>query len=121
MKDHGVQFYEGIPGSELLPIWFAWGIFPPGKFAKSISRNAQYIVGFKNPRDQLGMRNLLLQAFPTRWQDVQDTFLKVTERPFGYMLLDLHPRSSDDNQILSHLLKEEGCVRCHQLKQDAAQ
>ena len=23
---------------------------------------------FKNPRDQLGIRNLLLQAFPTCWQ-----------------------------------------------------
>ena len=159
MKQHGIKFHEGIPDSELLPVWFPKGgllvlddlmeeggndkrvldlftkhshhqnvtvlylcqdMFPPGKFAKSISRNAHYIVGFKNPRDQLGMRNLLLQAFPARWQEVQDTFRKVTERPFGYMLLDLHPKSSDDQRILSHLLKEEGCIRCHQLKQDAA-
>ena len=35
-------------------------MFPPGKYAKSISRNAHYIIAFKNPRDQLGMRNLLL-------------------------------------------------------------
>jgi len=28
-------------------------IFPPGKYAKSISRNAHYIVAFKDPRDQL--------------------------------------------------------------------
>ena len=41
-------------------------MFPLGKFTKSISRNAHYIVRFKNPRDQLGMRNLLLQAFPTQ-------------------------------------------------------
>ena len=45
-------------------------MFPPGKYAKSISRNAHYIVAFKNPRDQLGMKNLLLQAFPTCWQDM---------------------------------------------------
>ena len=55
MKQHGIRFHEGIPDSELLPVWF-----------------------------------------PTRWQEVQDTFRKVTERPFGYMLLDLHPKSSDD-------------------------
>ena len=60
------------------------------------------------------MRNLLLQAFPTRWQDVHDTFRRVTERPFAYMLLDLHPKSDDDLQILSHLLKEEECTRCYQ-------
>ena len=102
-------------------LYLCQDIFPPGKFAKSISRNAHYIVSFKNPRDQLGMRNLLLQAFPTQWQDVQDTFRQATERPFGYLVLDLHPKSSDDRRILSHLLKEEGCMRCYQFKRDAAQ
>ena len=102
-------------------IYLCQNMFPPGKYAKSISRNAHYIAAFKNPRDQLGMRNLLLQAFPTQWQNLQDTFRHVTDRPFGYLLLDLHPKSTDDSRILSHLLKNEGFVRCHQLKRDAAQ
>ena len=157
LKKHGVKFHEGIPDSELLPVWFPQGgllvlddlmeeggndkrvldlftkhshhqnvtvvylcqdMFPPGKYAKSISRNAHYIVAFKNPRDQLGMRNLLLQAFPTEWQHVQDTFRRVTDRPFGYLFLHLHPKSTDDRRILSQLLKEEGFVRCHQLKRE---
>ena len=75
----------------VMVIYLCQDMFPPSKFAKSISRNAHYIAGFKNPRDQLGTRNLLLQSFPTRWQEVQHTFRKVTERPFGYMVLDLHP------------------------------
>ena len=91
-------------------LYLCQDMFPPGKYAKSISRNAHYIVAFKNPRDQLGMRNLLLQAFPTQWQVLQDTFQRLTERPFGYMVLDLHPGSSDDQRILSHLLKNEGCI-----------
>jgi len=78
-------------------------MFPPGKYAKGISRNVHYIVAFKNPRDQLGMRNLLLQAFPTQWQVLQDTFQRLTERPFVYMVLDLHPGSLDNQRILSHL------------------
>ena len=94
-------------------LYLCQDMFPPGKYAKSISRNAHYIIAFKNPRDQLGMRNLLLQAFPTQWQVLQDTFQRLTERPFGYMVLDLHPGSSDDQRILSHLLKDEGCMRCH--------
>ena len=61
-------------------IYLCQDMFPPGKYAKSISRNAHYIVAFKNPRDQLGMRNLRLQAFPTEWQNVQDTFRRVTNR-----------------------------------------
>ena len=44
-------------------------MFSTGKNAKSISRNAHYVVAFKNPRDQLGMRNLLLQSFPIQWKE----------------------------------------------------
>jgi len=39
-------------------------LFPPGKFCKTINRNAHYIVAFKNPLDQRGIRTILLQAFP---------------------------------------------------------
>ena len=69
-------------------LYLCQDMFPPGKYAKSISRNAHYIIAFKNPWDQLGMRNLLLQTFPTCWQDIMDVYQKVTERPFGYMVLD---------------------------------
>ena len=80
---------------------------------------AHYVVALGNPRDQLGMRNLLLQSFPTKWQKVLETFRKVTdERPFGYMVLDLHPASRGDQRVLSQLLKEEGFVRCYQFRRD---
>ncbi|KAL9960269.1 hypothetical protein ACROYT_G033707 [Oculina patagonica] len=101
-------------------LYLCQDMFPPGKYAKSISRNAHYIVAFKNPRDQLGMRNLLLQAFPSRWQDVMDVYTKTTERPFGYMVLDLHPASGDDRRIFSHLLKDEGCMRCYRFVRDVS-
>lgn len=45
-------------------IYICQDMSPPGKYAKSISRNAHYVVAFKNPRDQLGFKHLLLQAFP---------------------------------------------------------
>ena len=89
-------------------IYLCQDLFPNGKFTKNISHNAHYIVVFKNPRDQLGLHNLLLQLFPMQWLEVIDKFRKVMERPFGYMLLDLHPISKDDQRVLSHLLKEEG-------------
>jgi len=139
LKKGGVKFHEGIPDSEQLPRWFPGGgvlvlddlmdeggndkrvldliviylcqdLFPNGKFAKTISRNAHYIAAFKNPRDQLGIRNLLLQSFLTQWLEVLDTFRKVTDRPYGYMLLDLHLASQDNQCVLSRVLKDEGFV-----------
>ena len=96
-------------------LYLCQDMFPPGKFAKSILRNAHYIVAFKNPRDQLGVRNVVLQAFPDKWKTVLDVFRRVTSRPFGYLVMDLHPASSDERRLVSHLLKEEGYERMYQL------
>lgn len=106
---------------DITVLYLCQDLFPPGKYAKTISRNAHYVIAFKNPRDQLGMRNLLLQAFPPHWKEVMERFTKVTERPFGYMLLDLHPKSSDDRRLWSHLLKHEGCMRLYRVGEDVKQ
>ena len=93
-------------------------MFPVGKYAKSISRNAHYIVAFKNPRDQLGVRNVLLQSFPTTWKDSLETFHHATARPCGYLVLDLHSASSNQQRLLSHVLKDEGWTRTYQKRRD---
>ena len=95
-------------------LYLCQDMFPVGKYAKSISRNAHYIVAFKNPRDQLGVRNVLLQSFPSTWKDVLETFQRVTAQPYGYLVLDLHPASSDYQRLMSHLLKDEGWTRTYQ-------
>ena len=47
-------------------LYLTQDLFPPGKFSKTINRNAHYIVAFKKTRDQTGIRTILLQAFPDR-------------------------------------------------------
>ena len=42
-----------------------------------------------------GIRTILLQAFPDRWRQVLRLFKRVTSRPFGYLMLDVHPASDD--------------------------
>ena len=95
-------------------LYLCQDMFPVGRYAKSISRNAHYIVAFKNPRDQLGVRNVMLQSFPATWKDTLQTFHQATTRPYGYLMLDLHPASSDQQRLWSHLLKDEGWTRTYQ-------
>ena len=57
-------------------------LFPPGKFAKTISRNAHDMLAFRNSRDQVGMPTLALQAFPTEWSHILHIFRELTQRPF---------------------------------------
>ena len=86
-------------------------MFPPCKYAKTISRNSHYIVAFKNPRDQLSMHDIISQAYPKTWEQVMEVYRKETERLFGYLTVDFHPASHDRFRIVSRLLKHEGCMR----------
>ena len=99
---------------DITVLYLCQDMFPAGKYAKSISRNAHYVVAFKNPREQLGVRNLLLQSFPTCWKECLDTYQGCTQEPFGYMTLDLHPASGDEERVLSHVLKDQGWTRSYQ-------
>ena len=83
----------------------------PGKYAKTILRNAHYVVAFKNPRDQLGIRNLMMQAFPTYWRDALRVYEEVTQPLYGYLMLDLHPASDDRYRLFADLLKGKGWTR----------
>ena len=89
-------------------VYMTQDMFPKGKHAKTISRNAHYIVAFKNPRDQLAVRHLTQQAFPQDLKEVMGVYRDATERPYGYLLFDLHPNSSDEDRLKSNLLKGEG-------------
>ena len=94
-------------------LYLTQDLFPPGKYAKTINRNAHYLIVFKNPRDQLGIRNVLTQAYPSDWRDKLELFKSVTSRPFGYLMLDLHPGSDDRFRFWSHLTKQEGRPHVH--------
>ena len=101
-------------------LYLCQDMFPREKYAKTINRQAHYIVAFKSPRDQLGVKNLLLQAFPIRWKDVMDVFDQVTRRPFGYMMLDLHPASDDTMRVFAKALHKEGVTRGYRIKDNTA-
>ena len=47
-------------------LYITQDLFPPGKFAKMINRNAHYVICFKSPRDKTGIRHLLLQVYPEK-------------------------------------------------------
>ena len=89
-----------------------------GKCAKTISRNAHYIIAFKNPRDQLGVRILTQQAFPLEFKDVLNVYRDATERPYGYLMFDLHPNSSDRKRLKTNLLKDEGYTTVYRKREE---
>ena len=89
-------------------IFMTQDMFPKGKHAKTTSRNAHYIIAFKNPHDQLGVCILTQQTFPQEFKDMLNVYRDATERPYGYLMFDLHPNSSDSERLKTNLLRDEG-------------
>ena len=85
-------------------IYLTQNLFPPGKFSQSISLNAHYIIAFNNPRDTLGFRALAQKAFTGRVPYVLESFQDATSKPFGYLVMDLHPRTPNIQRLRAKLL-----------------
>ena len=89
-------------------LYLCQDLFPPGRFAKTISRNAHYIIAFKNPCDQKGLRMLLLHAFPDRWKSILRLFDECTQHPHGDIIIDMHPASDDRFHLFSNITVCDG-------------
>ena len=96
-------------------IYLCQDLFPGGNYSKTISRNAHYVVIFKNPRDKTGVRAIMLQAFPDNFRNAMDAFKIATKRPYGYLVLDLHPSSDDEKPLVSYILDKEGHTRMYKI------
>ena len=107
-------FFKQSHHRDISVMFLCQDLFPPGKFARTISRNGHYIVAFKNLRVQVCMRTLTLQAFPNEWLHVMNIFRDCTQRPFGYLMLDLHPASDDRYRLFTNVLPEEGLTETYE-------
>ena len=81
-------------------------LFQPGKFSRSISLNAHYIIVFNNPRDTLGLRTLAQQALEGHVPYVWESFQDATSQLYGYLMFDLHPRTLVTLRLCSNILPE---------------
>ena len=69
--------------------------------------NTQYMVLFKNARDQTQIGVLARQIFPSDWRQFLEYYKKETSVPFGHVILDFHPTTHNDDRIVKFHRTEE--------------
>ena len=69
-------FTEGSHHKNISVVFLMQNMYQKGTHTRTMSMNTQYMVLFKNARDQTQIRTLGLQMFPTDWRD----FLKYYEQ-----------------------------------------
>lgn len=85
-------------------------LYNPGKYTRSITQNAQYLVFFKNPRDQSVLNTLSRQIFPRGGQFLIDAYHHATRTPHGYLFLDFTQCASDSIRVRTNVLENISTV-----------
>lgn len=79
-------------------------MFPIGKFNTDISRNEQYMALFRSPSDRKQIGIIAERMFDKHRSRFMSAYVKETEQPFGYILVDNRPETSSDKQVLSGII-----------------
>ena len=88
-------------------LYLTQNLFPKNKHARTISLNSHYLVLFKNPRDAGQFAVLARQMYPKEWKFAVEAFKDATEKPYGYLLVDLKPDTDEQHRLRTSIFPGE--------------
>ena len=78
-----------------------------GRDIKTARANAHYLVLMRNPSGQLQIRTVGSQLFPKRLNYFLESYNDATKEPFSYILINMHPNSSEAHRSTSKIFPNE--------------
>lgn len=107
-KSMKALFTKGVHHRNCTVLYLLQNMYNQGRSQRTASLNTHYNVVFKNARDMCQFRTLASQMYPGSFKWLLDAFDDATSVPFGYLVLDTHPRTTDDNErALTGILPNE--------------
>ena len=100
-------FTRGSHHREISVIFMVQNFFNKNKHMRTISLNAQYIVLFKNPRDNSQFAHLARQLYPHNFRYAVDSYINATKDAFGYLLIDLRNEQDEELRLRTHIFPGE--------------
>lgn len=82
-------------------------LFVQGKYARTISLNANYMIIFNSPRDRSQILFLARQMFPTNPNFLIECFEESTKVKHGYLFVDLTQSIKNDFRVQTDVLNNE--------------
>lgn len=106
----GELFTEGSHHCNLTVMFLIQNMFHQGKAMRDVSLNSQYMVVFKNPRDQGQIQSLALQMNKKNPARTVDAYANATKEPYGYLVFDFKTGTIDELALRSHIFPDEQLV-----------
>ena len=109
------MYTEGSHHCNLSVICLLQNLYHRGKENRTMNLNTQYILLFKNPRDQQQVAHLARQMYPKNSHVFLDAFRDATQEPYGYLLIDLKQDAADKDRLRTSIIKGGGNSKMIQL------
>ena len=100
-------FTRGSHHNELTVVYLNQNAFCQGKYARTIALNSQYMVLFRNPRHVQQIDRLAGQL---GMPEVRPAYRDATDKPYGYLVVDLHPANHTRVKLTSLIFPGEDLV-----------
>ncbi|GFR16922.1 uncharacterized protein TNCT_519881 [Trichonephila clavata] len=104
------MFTAGSHHKKYSIILITQNLFPRVKSMRDISLNTHYIILFRNNRDMSQASCFARQAFPEQKKYFIEAHKKATEEPFNYLLVDVHPRTPEEQRLRMSLFPDHGVI-----------
>jgi len=100
-------FTRGSHHRNISVIWITENLFHQGRYCRYILLNAQYVIALKNVRDKKQFMYLANQVYPEDSLRLYNAYLDATQRPHGYLILDLTQDTIDGLRFRTNIFQEE--------------
>jgi len=101
-------FTKHVHHKSLFLIYITQNFYHQSREARMRHLNSHFIVFFKNPRDRTQPAMLARQMFPDRSpKQFALMFERVTERPHGYLLIDLRQSTPSEIRLRTNIFPDE--------------
>jgi nucleoside-triphosphatase THEP1 len=89
-------------------IFITQNLFHQGGQHRTRNLNVQYLILFKNPRDQTVIDFVARQAYPNNRKFLIDAFSDATKIPHGYLFIDFTQACPDDLRVRTDIFNDKG-------------
>lgn len=100
-------FTKGCHHLNVSVIFITQNLFHKGKEMRGASLNTQYLILFKNRRDQSQIMHLGRQLYPGHSKFFQEVFNDATKKPFSYLLIDLRNQTDENMRLRIQILPNQ--------------
>jgi GTPase SAR1 family protein len=86
-------------------------------FAKNLlvaRQNSHYIIMMRAPNSAMHIKTLAIQLFADKYREFMNAYNDATKEPYGYLVIDLHPRSNPMLKLRSKILPNENTTIYYQ-------